>query len=112
MVLYLRNQKGQTIAEVEIYIDSNDIGDLQFIELSSSVDIRNYSNFLLSLQNSAEKERCIFLINDVSNLRSWLWEVYFAGSNNDSNKYDDVVKEVKQYLTIIANRLNLNVVED
>lgn len=108
MILFLRNQKNETIVDLEVYVKTED--DNKFIEVSSSIIIDTYSQFLLDNINRAK-----VIIKDFSNiseLRGWLWEVYFNGGDNNPDKYDDVLKTLRSYFNKIADKYNLIYVED
>jgi hypothetical protein len=103
MTLYLRNEQNRTIVDIELYKKNN------YVELSSSIDIENYSNYLLN--NLNRKNEIISDFNDLSELRGWLWEV-FLGDDNTADKYDETLEEVRKMLKKYANKHNLYYVED
>ena len=75
MTLFLRNEKNETILDLEVWVKTED--SYSFVELSSSIDINNYS---LMLIKNTDKEKQIEMISDfdeLSELRGWLWEVFF-----------------------------------
>lgn len=109
MILFLRNQDNNTIVDLECYVDRGD-NDYRFVELSVTVDIMYYSLFLL--ENLDKKEEIISTFSDIQELRSWLWEVYFMGGDNDPDKYDDVIKELRKMLKRVAEKFDLAYVED
>jgi len=110
MTLFLRTKNNHTILDLDVWVKTED--DHSFVEISSSVDIKNYSILLIA---EKEKFKQIQMINDfdeLSELRGWLWEVYFSSKVNKPEYYDDVVGKVKKMLVIIANRYELYLVED
>lgn len=108
MILFLRTQKNETIVDVECFVKTED-GN-KFIELHSVVVINQYSKFLL--ENLDKKDEIIEIFQDLSELRGWLWERYFMGTQNDPSKYNDVIKTLKALLKAIAEKFNLYYTED
>lgn len=110
MILYLRNKENKTILDVDIWIKKED-GD-SFVELSSSINIKNYSLMLLK---NIDNEKQLEMISDfetLSNLRGWLWEVFFMTKQNEPEEYDLAVTELKAILKKIADKYDLRVVQD
>ncbi len=110
MTLFLRNEKNETILELEVWVKTED--SYSFVELSSSIDIKNYS---LMLINNTDKEKQIEMISDfdeLSGLRGWLWEVFFMAKKNEPKEYDSVVQELKAILKNVADKYGLFVVQD
>lgn len=107
MVHFLRDNKGKTIIETECYIKTD---DWKYIEVSSSVDITNYSNFLLS--NPEKSGLIIERINELDELRGWLWESYFMVEKNDPNKINDVNDKIRSFYQHVADELNLYNISD
>lgn len=109
MILFLRDNNNNTILDLEVYVKKED--DRSFVEVSSVIDIKNYSILLL---DTLEKDR-VELVNtfdELSELRGWLWENYFMVKENKPEEYDNVVKELKSILTTVANKYNLNLIQD
>lgn len=107
MLLFLRNEKNRTIAEMTIYIDYDD----KFVDVSTSIDIVEYSNFLLSLPGD-RRENAIERITMFYEFRTWLWEVHFAVKENTPNEYDEVCLIAQGMADLISKELGLNVVQD
>lgn len=107
MILFLRDEKNNSIVDIECYIKNDDGA---YIELSSAVDILYYSVFLL--ENLDRKVEIIQDFSEIDELRGWLWEKYFMGGKNDPDKYDDVITILRDMLRGIAKKYNLNYVED
>lgn len=108
MTLFLRDEKNNSIVDLEYYVANE--GNVPYLELSVSIDIKYYSVLLLS-----NRDRALQIINDFDNiqeLRGWLWEVYFMGGKNDAGKYSDVLKELREMFKDVANRYKLSLVED
>jgi len=108
MILFLRDENNDTIADIECFVKTED--DNSFVELHSSVDIHNYSKYLLNnLDNSSE---IIRIFDYISELRGWLWERFFMGETNDPEKYDEVIEILRKFLKETAEKFNLGYVED
>ena len=103
MTLYLRNEKNRTIVDIDLYVKED------YVELHSSIDIENYSNYLLN--NLDRKNEIISDFDDLSELRGWLWEVFLQGDNT-ADKYNITLEEVRKMLKKYANKHNLYYVED
>lgn len=109
MTLFLRDNNNNTILDLEVYVKKED--DHSFVELSSVINIKNYSILLLdTLEN--DKVGLINTFVELSELRGWLWENYFMVKKNKPEEYGNVVKELKSILTTVANKYNLNLIQD
>lgn len=108
MILFLRNKNNRSIVDLEIFVKKEN--SREFIELRSVVLIETYSQFLL--ENLDKKEEIIEIFTDISELRGWLWESFFMGEENDPNKYNEVVKILRNKFVDIAKKYNLIYVED
>lgn len=108
MTLFLRDKKNNTIVDLDCYIDTGDNNN-KFIELQVVVDIQWYSKLLLD--NLKRKEEIIDIFSYIQELRGWLLEVYFK-DNNDPDKYDDVMNELKGLFKEVAEKYDLLYVED
>lgn len=132
MILYLRNEKGKTIFEVEIWVKTED-DNYSYVELSTNFDIQNYSKLLISKmdnqyfrerkltkiigkQKPTEIEEFISIFDQLSELRGWMWESYFMvkrnTKENTKENLTDVIKEVKIILNAVADKYDLFVIED
>lgn len=108
MILFIRSKKNRTIVDIEFYKKSED--GSEYLELHSSIDIKEYSNFLLD--NLDKKNKIISTFNELSELRGWLWENYFMGRQNVVTEYSNVLKILREMLHKIADDFDLNYVED
>jgi len=108
MIFFLRNNKNQTIVDLEVFVKTEN--DNKFIELHCNIDIEYYSNFLL--ENLDQKANIISTFAKISELRGWLWERYFMGGKNDPKKYGDVLEKLRTYLKDVATIFDLYYVED
>ena len=93
MVHFLRNKENKTIIECEVYND----------DLSSSVDIREYTKmFLLLLDNTFMES-----IAELDEIRGWWWE-----QAKDSGEYKTIDEFVKEKFLWVAKEFDLNYVTD
>lgn len=113
MILYLRNDENRTVFEIEVWVktDYNPNGEPHtYVELSTDVNITNYSKLLLD--NVKNKNKIIHDFDTLSELRGWLWERYFMVGNNDGSQIDDVIDKLKVILTKVAKDYKLNLIID
>jgi len=108
MILFLRDKKKRSIVECECYVKKEE--GQKFIELHSVIDIRAYSELLLSKETIQDEIVSDFI--ELSELRGWLWESYFMGEQNDPEKYSDVIRILREMFTQIATKYELYYVED
>lgn len=113
MIIFLRNERNRTILDLDCYVKTEYTGEptpMKFVEISADVAIDTYSKFLL--ENLERKDEIIEDFSEMSELRGWLWERYFMGGDNDPEKYDDVIEELRTMIKGYANKYNLKYVED
>jgi len=108
MTLYLRNEKGRNLLDLEVWVKTED--GYSFVELSSVVNITNYSELLLN--NIPKKNKIIHDFDNLSELRGWLWERYFMTGKNDGTQIDDVIGKLKIILNKVAKDYNLALIQD
>jgi len=108
MILFLRNEKRESIVDVECFVKTED--DRKFVEINASVIIRPYSEFLL--ENLDKKDEIIEDFENIDDLRGWLWESYFMGGDNDPEEYDNIIKLLQEGLKEIGQKYKLSYVED
>jgi hypothetical protein len=108
MILFLRNDKRESIVDIDCYVKTEE--ERKFVEISSSVIIKSYSEFLL--KNIDRKDEIISDFSEIDELRGWLWESYFMGGDNDPKEYDNVIEILKKGLKEIAEKYDLAYVED
>lgn len=110
MTFFLRNQDNQTVVDIELFKKDG------CVELNSTVCIKPYSQLLLeqliSEKDESEIRRFIQEFDDLSELRGWLWESYFAVRKNTVEEFDNVSKELKEKLMTVAKKYNLRFVRD
>jgi len=111
MVLYLRNKRNKDIAEVEINVKTDRDDGSKYVELSCAIDIKGYSKLLLETPVENQKH-LIAEFDNFSELRGWMWEVYFMKKKNTPDELDGVIAEVKAMLKSLATKYELCTVED
>lgn len=114
MTHFIRTQNNKTILDLECWVKSeygND-GKHSFVEISASVDIETYSLFLLSIQDPMTQLKFIADMQELSELRGWLWEVYFMVKQNTPEEYGAVREEVRKMLRHVCELYDLIYVED
>lgn len=109
MVLYLRNKRNKDIVEIELNVKTDE--GTKFVECSCAIDITGYSKLLLSTPEQNQKI-LIQEFDDLSEIRGWMWERYFAVKKNTESEYDGVLSDVRDWLKKLADKYELNVVED
>lgn len=110
MTLFLRDEKNKTILDLDVWVKTEDSNS--FVELSSSVNISNYSLMLIKNTDKQKQLEMIADFDELSELRGWLWEVFFMGKKNEPKEYESVVKELKVILKKVAEKYGLFVVQD
>lgn len=114
MVLFLRDNRNESLLDLEIVKARNNENKLySYVELHSNVCVEPYSRFLLD--NLDKSERIIEVFEELSDLRSWLWEYYFPSVVNEENTakyYDDVLKRLRELIKGVAKEFDLAYVED
>ena len=108
MILFLRNDKRESIVDIECFVKTED--ERKFVEIHASVIIEPYSRFLL--ENLDKKDEIIAEFSQIDELRGWLWESYFMGGDNDPKEYDNIIKLLQEGLKEIAEKYKLSYVED
>ena len=108
MILFLRNDKRESIVDIECFVKTEE--GRSFVELHASVIIKPYSEFLL--QNINRKAEIISDFTEIDELRGWLWVSYFMGGDNDPKEYDNIIEILRKGLKEIAEKYKLSYVED
>lgn len=106
MTMFLRNKDNVSLCEVECFIDG------VHLDIRSVVCLKEYSQFLLSIENIVRRDGIIKDFLSVSELRGWLWERYFEDGENTSDEYDRVLTILRTKLKKISEKYNLNFAED
>lgn len=112
MTLFLRNDKNETVVDIELNQTKED-----YIELRSVVCIEPYSKLLIDcyIQHIGQPEKILEFIQtftELQELRGWLWETYFMGSENTNKEFHAVLKAVKDILSEVCKKYNLYLVID
>lgn len=112
MTLFLRNEKNQTLVDIELWIKNEE--QWSYVEISCTVDIMNYSELLIDTYEKSKLEAGLLMLDfdDLSEIRDWLWEDYFGSKKNTEHYYDEVLVALKEKLNKYAKSLNLNLVID
>jgi len=110
MTIFLRTDKNQTILDLDVWVKTEDANS--FVEISSNIDIFNYSYFLLKEHDKKKQMQIIHDFDRLSELRGWLWEIYFQGRQNREEEYESIVEELKHFLYEIANKYDLCLIID
>lgn len=110
MVYYLRDSN-KTIVDLEIYNDKYDNGE-PCLEVSFSLMVEAYSNFLLNIKDKSAQRNFIDVINELSEIRGWVWEVSGVNDPYTEEKRDNVVKDIKNEMIKLAKRFDLEFVQD
>lgn len=112
MTFYLRNKENKTLFETDVWVKTEYEPNLKYsyVELSASVNITNYSKFLLENKDNANK--IISDFDNLSELRGWLWERFFMTGKNDGTQIDDVVDKLKVILGKVARDYDLFLIAD
>ena len=107
MTHYLRDKNNNTIVDLECWNKQNELDNSgKYTEVSCSVDIKHYSNFLLNYEG--DKDKLIMEIDSLAELRGWLWEVYFSEKKNCGDdllhineKFSEMFKAAERTLGLI-----------
>lgn len=113
MTLFLRNKQGKNIVDVEVYKTTID-EEVEVIEVSSTIIIRNYSELLLkSLLIRGVNLNPENVVNDfekISKFRKWIYESYLQ--ENPHATKEEVVSKLRDKLKKIADKYDLQYIED
>ena len=113
MIHFLRDSKNRSILDLELFVKHpKSLGEEgePYIELYSNVLIEPYSDFLLD--NLNESAAIIRDFDELSQLRGWLWEVYFMSKKNEEKYFDDVQNIISNKLRLIAKKYQLSYITD
>ena len=100
MTYFLRNNKNHTIFSLDFWTKTdyetahND--KHRYHEISASVDIRNYSKFLID--NVGRAGEIVDIFDTLSEYRGWLWESHYMGRQNKGS--DEEGKLIQQEISI------------
>jgi len=94
MVHFLRTKDNKTIIECEVTKD----------DLSSALDVSEYSNLLLSNDN---KDNLIDDFSDLDDIRGWWWE-----KEEMMGDWKSIDEFVSHHYKIVALKYNLNYITD
>ena len=114
MILFLRNNKGENLLDLNVWIksDSEGINEYKYIELNSSIHIPSYSKLLLN--NAKKQAKIIEDFDNLSELRGWLWERHFMVGRNEGTQEQltEVIGKLRKTLKKVAKDYKLELIED
>lgn len=110
MTLYIRDDKNRTIWGAEYWVANTD--GYQHLEISSSIDVENYSRFLLA--NQERSDEIINVFDQLSEIRGWMWEVHFMTQKNigSDKQYSEVLEQIQAKIKAVCKMFLLNYVTD
>jgi hypothetical protein len=106
MIHYIRDKKGKTLLDLEVFQYEGESPDL-----SSTVIVEPYSRFLLDQDTIHKKETAIFVFDRLSEARGWYWETYRETINKNPSK-EDVEGVIGEMVKGGAEALGLSYVTD
>lgn len=108
MIYKLITEDSKTILTLEIGLEQ--LRKEPNLEIRSTINLKTYSDFLMEIINVTEMEAFIECFDEISTLREWMWDEFFANKPNVAVYFDEVVKHVKNILLGAANDYNLKLV--
>lgn len=104
MTFFIRTKNKKNIVEVEYFFDGG------FLQINAIVNILFYSDYLLFLCESDAELAYEFItdIKSLNELRNWI----FTGRTNQKDEYLEVLKELRNKFTTVANKYDLIFAED
>jgi hypothetical protein len=108
-MFYLKNKKDRTVVNIEIYFDQRCNGD-KFVEVACKINIKEYSDLLLS--NIKKRKKTIDDFGLLDEIRGWLWERHFINGENygSETQMSDAKDKLIIVLTKIAKDYKLNLI--
>jgi hypothetical protein len=114
MIFFLRDRlNNETLIETELYVNSYDGDNGNYIEISSTLNVPVYSVWLLN-QKQHHQLKYIAHFHVIDELRGWLWESFFGSKRNvnSEDNMDAVRKHIENLYKIVAKDTNLKFVID
>lgn len=111
MTLYLRNDKNDSILEIELWVDIED-PLYEHIDISCSIYIKEYSLMLLNTKDINKQLEMIYDFDELSEIRGWLHEVFFMVKKNTRDEYNSVLDELRNILKKVGDKYDLHLIED
>ena len=106
MVHFIRNEKNETLLDLEVFTLEDGTPDLR-----SVVNIATYTDFLLSQDDERQQQTTKVVFDKLSEARGWYWEVYRETINKKPT-----IKDVNSVIALMvesgANVLKLGYVTD
>ena len=103
MVHFIRDGANNTLVDLEVFRNEDNMADL-----SVTIPIADYTLFVR--RNFDKVLQIAKDFNDIQDLRSWLWEIYYQHNNIVTIK--DVNEEISESMRYIADKYDLNYVVD
>ncbi len=110
MIHFLRDSLNQTIIETMVWNKNYDDIEGKYTEVSSGLDVKNYSIFLMS--TSRPSVVVILEMTKLDELRGWLWESFYMTGKNDGTKKDEIEGLIRDMYKEAAEKLGLHYVTD
>jgi 2-oxo-4-hydroxy-4-carboxy--5-ureidoimidazoline (OHCU) decarboxylase len=101
MTIFLRNRQNKTIVDIEL---------MKNLDISVSIDIEEYSKLLLEQPGKLEQYKLIKAFSFISELRGWLWEVFYVNSKNKD--FGTMKAQISRIVGDIGKDYNLKIMED
>ena len=105
MTHYIRDDKNNTILDLEVYMEDG------LPDLSAAIDIGNYSKFLLNAETKEEQRVIIHVFDSLSEARGWYWEQYRELVKKDPT-IEDVNEAIGTMVSSGAETVGLKYVTD
>jgi len=106
MIHFLRNDKNETLLDLEVFTNDDGTPDL-----GVSIDIANYTDFLLSRDDDEQRQKIKFVFDKLSESRGWYWEVYRETINKNPT-IKDVNSVIGLMVQSAGNVIKLGYVTD
>lgn len=109
MIFQIRAKDIGTMVDIETYITSKELGS--YTELRTWISIKEYTEYLLNIKDSIKQLEFCIMIDEVSEMRGWLWEVYKPSKKTNEEQMNDIILHIKTVFKNICNmfeRLYIN----
>lgn len=112
MTFSLRTKDNIPLLDIEYWIENDNLLEQNYLEISSSIYLKNYSQHLLSIVPDSRLNRFINIFEELSEIRKWLWEDVFKGRHNTSEAYEEVLLQLREKLEHACKYTGTIVVRD
>ena len=107
MIYRLKTQDNKLLATVEVGLEH--LNKAPNVEIRTFIHIEHYT--LLIYNSLIEREYNIVDLSDtfheLSTLRDWMWDDYFASKRNVASELEPIVKHIKDILLAASHEFNL-----